>query len=231
MAKSNSIFNLQGTIAGLTFVNSKRYKPHVRTARGSKTKVEVNDTFRRNNSAMISGNVAAKLIKDALDPHRQDFKGGDFWQKAVGIFQKQFKTGQDFHVEDLKGLEINDRYPLGRLLPGFLDYTLSIDESKLHFGLDLKAHPDFKRKFVTGYRAALIFVFPDFVKGHAASAVGYSPVIYFNSPCTPIHFSIDKPKKFDQYLVVLKIEACEKDVVLRGNALKGMKIIAAAEFG
>ena len=230
MAKLKSIFKPQGTIGGLTTVRSKTYGEHVRSARGSKSAAEVNNAFKKSSSEMMSGNVPARLIKNTIDLHRQDFIGGQLWQKLVGIFKKQVKDQQPFSVKDLQNIEVHDLYPISRFLKGLLQYDLSITKNAIVLNLSFNEHPDFKRKYVDGYRVGVICIFPDFINDQADSLIVYSPVINLSSVYKPLSFEIPCPETAVQFLLCLKIEGCEKGEVCTGLSPKGMRIIAARDL-
>jgi hypothetical protein len=99
MAKSRSIFKLSGTLKGITHVSSTAYGDHVRAARGTYTPVTLNESFKESGKALQLSNVFAKLIKDALDPYRANFKDGTLWRRLVSHFRQQLKdnnNGVDF---------------------------------------------------------------------------------------------------------------------------------------
>jgi len=223
MAKSNSVLNLQGTIKGLTFVNSRAYEPHVRKARST---AEVNSVFKENSRQMTDANKPARLVKNAIDVYRQDFKGGQLWQRLVSHFKKEVKAEMPFQVAALKGMEVNENFPLSRL---FVWTTVGIEstEEMLHLDIDYSSHPNFKRKYIDGYRFSAIAIFPDFQDDSAESVLEESEIIEFDTACKRLRFSFSVNRNVRQYLVCLKLEGCEGGVVCLGNVVKGMQIVAA----
>ena len=67
MAKSKSLLNLQGTIAGLTFVKSGAYGDHVRAERGTYKPATINASLKKEGKMIVMANLPAKIIKDAID--------------------------------------------------------------------------------------------------------------------------------------------------------------------
>jgi hypothetical protein len=61
-------------------------------------------------------NIPAKLIVDALQPFRENFKGGMFWQRLVKHFAAQAKKGEAYSVNGIGDWDLNDRYLTSRLL-------------------------------------------------------------------------------------------------------------------
>jgi hypothetical protein len=49
MAKLRGIIKIQGSVAGLTSVESQRYEKHIRAARGTHKKAKLNSVFQLNN--------------------------------------------------------------------------------------------------------------------------------------------------------------------------------------
>jgi hypothetical protein len=71
---------------GKVVVNSKAYGEHERAPRGSKSKAVLNPAMRAHGRRLRKSNIPAKLIVDALQPFRENFKGGMLWQKLVKHF-------------------------------------------------------------------------------------------------------------------------------------------------
>lgn len=118
---------------------------------------------------MADANKPARLVKNAIDVYRQDFKGGQLWQRLVSHFKKEVKAEMPFQVAALKGMEVNENFPLSRL---FVWTTVGIEstEETLHLDLDYSSHPNFKQKCIDGYRFNIIAIFPDFQGDSAESA-------------------------------------------------------------
>lgn len=77
MAKTVSpIFKFQGTIEDLTFVNSKRYKPHVRAKKYSKTPFVMTAPLAESKARMQQCNQYAKPVFQAL---RAEVHDGGLW--------------------------------------------------------------------------------------------------------------------------------------------------------
>ena len=89
MASQTGIIELQGTIAGLTFVKSTRYERHARRARGSVKKAKVNSVLRGNADNAKPVTSFARGILQALKGVEKNFVPGDFWSKMIGrMFEK-----------------------------------------------------------------------------------------------------------------------------------------------
>lgn len=91
---------LEGRISGKVKVNSKTYGTHYRARRGSVNEAKLNETMQKVNKLTLSTNAPAKLIHDALQPFRQNFKGGLFYQRLQKHFNAQARKGQKFSITD-----------------------------------------------------------------------------------------------------------------------------------
>jgi len=72
-------------------VKSKAYGEHERAPRGSKSKAVLNKAMKAHGKRLRESTAPAKLIMDALQPFRENFKGGMIWQRLVKHFAAQTK--------------------------------------------------------------------------------------------------------------------------------------------
>jgi hypothetical protein len=145
MAKSDSVINLRGTFGGITFVKSPTYGDHIRAARGTHKKAQVNDAFKKASARLLSANIPAKIIKDAIDPYRSDLMGGLLWQRLVSMFRKQLMNHGAFDFSNIEPFEIHADYPLERFLT--LQPSITFDRKKYVLQVDIRydRHPKFPR--------------------------------------------------------------------------------------
>ena len=223
MAKIRSLFEIQGTIAGYTTVNSKAYETHIRAARGSKSKVEVNDTLKAHNALLTSANVPARLVKNAIDEYRSDFPGGQLWQDLVGMFKRQLKEERPLSIGMLKYKHINPNYPLSRLLKRGIPSAISVESGLISVTLR-ELYPMFQRKTIDGYQTEVIAIFIDFDKQETTSDSSTSKIIPLNY-AEILNFELKGGKPGDQYLICLKLIGCSKGIVQIGNSTRGMQVI------
>ncbi len=90
MAKNiSAIFKLQGTVEGLTFVDSKRYKPHVRARKNSKTPFVMPAALAESKNRLQACNQYAKPIFQFLRKEAD----GSLWSRIVSQLFKELKAG------------------------------------------------------------------------------------------------------------------------------------------
>lgn len=94
MAKLDSVFRYQGTFKKVTRVNSNTWGDHIRAARGTYKKAELNDGFRKSGAETKIANMLAKTIKDLYLPYMQDFKDSMMWSRLLSIFKLQLSRNQ-----------------------------------------------------------------------------------------------------------------------------------------
>lgn len=227
MAKSNSILALQGTLGGITHVESRRYRPHVRKARSSSA---VNGVFKENQEQIIDANKPAQLIKNVVDEYRKDFTGGMLWQWLVKYFKGQVKEKKASDVSGLVGMEIHDDYHLRRLLPGRLEWSLKATDEILNFKITHMDRPDFKRKYPDAYSLIVIAVFPDFAAQTAVHSMVNSEIISLEEDLKDADFTFKIPSAADQYLIITKLLGYTQNEVCPGHSTKGMRVVAAGRF-
>src|ERR1700681_4333787 len=113
-------------------VHSKAYGRHERAARGSRSKAVLNDAMKEHGRRMISSNIPAKLIHDALQPYRTNFKGGLIWQRLVKHFAAQAKANEDYSVLGIDFWDLNKAYPTSRVMSPNIKITVNPRESDMN---------------------------------------------------------------------------------------------------
>ncbi|HTE30055.1 MAG TPA: hypothetical protein VK666_06760 [Chryseolinea sp.] len=232
MAKSNSILGLQGTIDKLTMVRSRAYGDHVRSARGTQGEAPINESLKKEVAVITRSNRPAKILKDAIDPHRGALKGGQFWQKLVSTFRTQFNESGAFDFSNLPAIEIHKKYPLSR----FISVKPEVNFDKRAHNLTVKVaygtHPSFKKsKYIDGYRISVIGIFPDLKKGKVKSEEVFSDVIALTAKYAPITVNVPVPQKAKCYVLCLKVEGCVKGKENNTPATMGMMLFNTGKIG
>jgi hypothetical protein len=230
MAKSNSVLKLQGTLSDLTFVNSPTYGNHVRAKRGTHKVAEVNEAFKHESKQLVSANLPAKIIKDAIEPYRRDFIDGQLWQRLVSKFRKQLKDYGKFDFGGMSGFEIHSRYTFERFVRPDAEITIkkkSILQVDIHF-----RHPPIftSYEYIDGYQCILIGVFPDLKKRKSTSLSVSSPVIPLTEKVTPLTMRLKLPKGARDFVVLLKIEGTERGVSNNAYSTKGFCAIGGGRI-
>jgi hypothetical protein len=228
MAKSDSVINLRGTFRGITFVKSATYGDHIRAARGSHKKAEVNEAFKKESKRLQSANVPAKIIKDAIDPYRSDFTGGLLWQRLVSIFRKQLRDHGSIDFGKIKPFEIHDDYRFERFLILQSIIKFNSKKSVVHVDIRYDHHPTFKRSSsIDGYRLSVIGIFPDLMKKVATTAAVESEIMRLTGAVTPLSVELDVPVNAESFIVCVKIDGCSKGVVSNTRTTKGLRVVGA----
>jgi hypothetical protein len=208
MAKSQSLFKLQGSIGGLTFVSSRAYGDHVRARRGTYKPAKVNASLKQEVKMVVMANVPAKIVKDAIDPYRGDFLGGTLWSRLVSFFRRQLKTEGQFDFSKLKRFEIHEGYPLDSFIN--TQSTVSVNKKMWKLSVEVRYdhHPKFKKvKNIDGYVLTVIGIFPDMKKKAAQTSTVASKVFKMTGPLSPFLVELNLPPKVKNYILCLKLEA------------------------
>jgi hypothetical protein len=228
MARSSSGKKKRKYSPVMVTVNSRTYGKHERAARGTWKKAELNDAMKGHSERLIGSNAPAKLILDALAPYRENFKGGQIWQKLVKHFARQAKLFKDYSVLDIVDWDLNQRYPTSKLITP----RVKIDTDPSSLILDITVDCEFSKRFlarkkdITSFRITIIVMFPDFIKNEIITI----PVVLPDkllSDVTPYSFIIQIPPGATSYLACFKAEACidYKIVERKGNIDKAMCFI------
>ncbi len=116
MAKDVSIFQVNGTVNGITFVKGKKGR-HTRMARGTYTKAECNDILKAvsNRNSIVNG--AARLPHDFIRAYASGFKQSDLWQVMLSRM-RSCKTNDFLSLlQTLEGMEVNVLHRLEKIQP------------------------------------------------------------------------------------------------------------------
>lgn len=114
MAKVRSILKLSGTLAEMTFVDSKAYGPHARNKRGTFTPITLADGMKKSAELQTQVNQIAKIVFDEVNAFVPGFKDGKFWSRLLSVFRQQQKAGNDFSYNGLDLMEMRIDYPTSK---------------------------------------------------------------------------------------------------------------------
>jgi hypothetical protein len=204
MARNTSpIFKLQGTVDGLTFVKSRRYKPHTRRKRGTVKKVTLNPVFAQNKEHIITVNDQAKLLFRALKNEHHD---GGFWSRLVSLFFQGTQGGRDFPLESLQRMEINEEHTLDTLLGTNYELSVKVVKKQLRVGVTLLQQPDFgKNANLLGYELGVVALFPDFAKETCHKEVAVAPIVPLRSALEMRQFVLPMPAAGAPFVLLLRV--------------------------
>lgn len=226
MAKSNSIFNFQGTVQNVTHVDSKAYGKHVRSPRGTHKPAVINEAFKQSGKELVNANLTAKMIKDALDPHREGFRDGTLWQRLLSVIKKEHKHQRPSNLNVLEGFQLYKTNPLDRYLAPIALYHIDASNNTLHITIGYEAHPDFKRyKRIDSYRLKLVALFPNLKLKTAATAEISFAVIHLSNPVIELKATLPMPPQSDSVLLCLRLDGCIQGEPVNNQKTKGMAIL------
>lgn len=229
MAKVNSLITVLGTIDGYTYVKSPTYGNHIRAARGTRKKAELNPACQEQSKKLVKSNAPAQIIRDAINPYRKDFYHGPLWQKLVSRTNDASEKDTVFDFSRLKPFEVHPKYPLGRLLD--VDEAIKVDResSKLHVTLSSSTPPFFDKSLddVDGYRVGVIVLFPDLEKQTAQSGAVYSNMIGLKEKIESLRMELPIPSGATSFLVFVRVDGCVNGEPHHTLAAKGMRMVEA----
>jgi hypothetical protein len=228
MAKANSLITLQGTHDGITFVKSPTYGNHVRAARGTHKKAKLNQAFQKQSQKLVKADLPAQILKNAIDPYRQDFRYGQLWQDLVSMTNSAMGKGRTFDFSNLRPFEIHPKYPLGRLFNMDTDTAVDPAKSKLQVTLSYKVPPTFDELLpLDGYRLGVIVIFPDLKKQSAKTDAVHSNPIGLTTEVGPLVVEFFIPRGAKSFLVCVRVDGWERGELCNAMSAKGMKMVAA----
>lgn len=200
-------------------VKSRAYGTHKRAPRGSKSRAVLNPAMKAHGRRLRKSNIPAKLIMDALQPFRGNFKGGMLWQRLVKHFAAQAKESKAYSVTGIEYWDLNDRYPASRLMTTHVKITPDDHFSNLEVSVNYTFSNRFlqRKKDITAFRITLIFLFADFQNNEIVTI----PVVLPDkllSDSAVYACIIQVPPLANSYLVCFKAEACANGVLHQNSS-------------
>lgn len=211
-------------------VNSKAYGRHHRAARGSKSRAVLNPAMKAHGKRLRKSNIPAKLIMDALQPFRENFKGGMLWQRLVKHFAAQAKAGDEYSVAGIENWDLNVQYLTSRIMSVSDDIKPKDQFSYLEVSINYTFSKRFleRKSDITAFRITLIFLFPDF-RNNRIKTIPFVLPDKLLSDSALYSFIVEVPRRANSYLCCFKAEACRNGELHQNsaNAGKAMCLIAS----
>lgn len=228
MAKlSPSLIKFQGTLLGVTFVNSKRYGKHARAARGTYTPITINDELKQSKERLLNSNKPAQLIFNAV---RDVHKDGGLWPDLLSVFRKQLKADNGFSFKGLVKLECSKKHKLDTLLHQQFKVAVANHDGMLDVTVELLQHPKWiKMPYLEGYQLSVVAVYPDFQEDAVSKAMAKTPLILFKDALEPLHFQLPMPSPTAPWILFMGVNGCRKDEYFDLPQHKGMAIVKVSE--
>ena len=228
MAKTVSpIFKFQGTIEDLTFVNSKRYKPHVRARKNSKTPFVMTAALAESKARLQQCNQYAKPVFQALKAELPD---GGLWSRLVSKLFAELKAGRPLGLECLKDLECNLQHPLSEVLPKGYDLSATRSQNQLGVYVQLHGHPAADDKMPrTGYQLRFVVITPDAENGTVTKMEGLGPLTKYTDELTAHDIPIGLPGTGPYLLLMGIVPHLRNEGPVKIMSDSGMKVVWVGE--
>ncbi|PZR13168.1 MAG: hypothetical protein DI539_19450 [Flavobacterium psychrophilum] len=199
----STTIKLQGTLGGLTHVNSRAYGQHVRAERGTYTPISLNATMEACKDMLMDCNGEAKIIFDTL---RDEHRDGTLWSRLLSLFFKRAKEGLKPHVSMLMGLECDAKCKLADLLGTRYSVNVERAAKKLQVSVELVVPPAVSDvKGLTHYRYHVVVLYPNFSKGRVVKEIVASDMLSFPGKPDALSFEVAAPSATAPYIVLLGI--------------------------
>jgi hypothetical protein len=212
-----------------TIVNSRAYGEHTRARRGTRSKVEVNETLKMHAVLLTGANTPARLVKNEIDRYRAGFPSGQLWQFLVGMFKRQLKMKLPLSVDQLTVKDIARYYPMSRLLKQGMNKTVTSNPNTVTITLE-KLHPQFRRKALDGYMVEVAVMYFDFEIMESTSDSSVSAIVPLNHP-GKLSFELSSGKPGERYLISIKLMGCMRTEIQTDNSYIAMNIIETGIVG
>lgn len=139
MAKiKRGLIKLSGKLGDEVHINGANYAPHVRKTPESKikrTRTEIKEQYTRTGFM----NQLASELNQIIGAYSDNFKTKDFYHRILARFRNKPTDSRFLELYKLKGLEIHESYPFGRL--GQSSAVVEKAKNKIIVSLNAPSHP------------------------------------------------------------------------------------------
>jgi hypothetical protein len=224
MARQTGTHKIQGTVGGLTYVDSKKYGQLVRNPRGTHKKAKLNDVLTGNTESIKKvTSLASSMLKDLKTVDR-NFVNGRFWSEMIRRMMKARDNSIDAQFDSIKGMELNERYPFSRYFSSSPVLSLSNKTSKLLMDMEIISHPDCLDEVgAEEYVLAVVVLFLD-GKGNCVSDRAETEWLSGKESLGVYEMEFVKPKTAKCFVVVQGIIAGKDNRAVESFPARGYKI-------
>ena len=188
-------------------VKSEAYGTHTRALRGSVKKAVLNPAMKAHGRRLRKSTIPAKIIADAIQPWRENFKGGMLWQKLVKHFAGQAKREEAYSVKGIESWDLNEKYRTSRIMTNQTEVKHDDEFSTIRITVNYTFSRRFleRKKNISAFRITLIILFPDFNSDHVTALPFVLPDKLL-ADTESYAFVVDIPHRANSYLVCFKAE-------------------------
>lgn len=231
MARQKGVIKLQGTIAGLSFIQSKAYGPHVRAARGTHKEVKVNPVLQGNADHAKMVTPIGSIVLRQLKTVEHGFASGDLWPRMTGrMFKAKSMQVADL-FESLRGTELNERYPFAKLFAAIPRFEFSIKKNRLCAEMELLSHARFsKEDKATEYLCELTVLFSD-GKISCVKDSMETEWIGFEDDLPVYEMVFDIPKETKYFLLIAGVKGGNERILVERFTARGYFICGSGKVG
>jgi hypothetical protein len=224
MARSRGFIRLEGTIGGLAFVNSKRYKNHVRAARGTYKEAKVNAVLQANSDRAKKVTIVASPVLKELKAIERGFASGDLWSRMMGAMLKAKSTSVAELLGSIQGIELNNGYSFAKLFPALPTLAFSFKKRTLLLEMELLSHARFSKDIKAAcYLCEMRVLFLD-ENGNCAGDMIETDWISFDEALGAYEMEFERPKGAKHFLVVAGVKGGREGKEIERFGARGYRI-------
>lgn len=226
MAKyKKSLFRLQGTLSGLTFVDSAAYGAHTRLPRGTHKKAKLNPSFKTNTELIKPVTSVAKLLLPCYREIGDGFTQSDIWQQLMRPLFKPKDGRVAVMLKCLEGLELNSSYRLSSIVYPAPPLAISTKGNKCCITLQTTSMPSFPAKIkADGYYFEVYIVWLDGKTTKYEWESKQTEWLPVDHKRLEIALDFDKPSWAKYRVVMVKVQGGENEREIESFASMGMQV-------
>jgi hypothetical protein len=229
MAKTTSkLVHVNGTFNGVTYVNSSAYAPHIRRPRGSVKPAVLNETLANRAAQTAAVNHLAKNIYDVIIDVAGLFRERNLWRRLLSKLQRTAFLPVSEQLANLRGLEINNRYPLR---VSFSQPVIHLEDGQVTVTISFYGHPHFPYTLQLDcyyYRLHLLWL--DATGKQVENDGITTDWVSYTEEKPSFAFLFPKPSKALHLIVFLLVQGGEGKKEVDQLAAKGMSMVYTYPF-
>lgn len=230
MARQKGVIKLQGTIAGLSFIQSNAYGPHVRAARGTHKEAKLNKVLQGNADRAKAVTSLGSVVLRQLKVLESGFAAGDLWSRMTGrMFKAKSMQVMDL-LESMKGTELNERYSFTKLFTEVPRFGFSVRKKKLITEMELLSHALFSKDEKTNQYLCELTVFFLDGKSGCAKDMMETEWISFEEALPVYEMEFEIPKSAMYFLVVAGVKGGSEGKPVESFATRGYCICGCGKI-
>ena len=173
-------------------------------------------------------NKIASEINAVVQQYNRPFKDGQFYQSIQSRLRAEPENNRFLLLQQLKGLEVNPKYKLEKLLQAYI--TANYERKQLQLSIHIQRHPDPGKYNANGYDLELLLVCWNKTTQPPITLKQLSPWISLQEETSVIDFVFPQYPGATQWMLILRVRLAVDGRYVPAFVAEGMQVVAVGSF-